>query len=161
MAASGPRSKNSRTASPTISGGNARIPCSGRSNEAIILKRSACSPADEARPNTCRPVGMSRCSISSNCSYSAKTRASRSVSCLGMNRRRQLHKLRLDYLGKPSRLFTRLKLFLRINHDHARLSLPQRDVELAQLRFDLQMTQSTHVEALATERNVGTPVREQ
>ena len=63
-----PCSAKHRIASSAISGGNARTPNSGRSNDAIILNRSICSPADDARPNTCRPVGISRCSISSNCS---------------------------------------------------------------------------------------------
>ena len=76
-AALDPRPTNSRTAGSTSSGGNAFTPYSGRSNDAIILNRSICSPADDARPKTCRPVGISRCSISCNCSYSSKTRASR------------------------------------------------------------------------------------
>src|ERR1051326_4264069 len=169
IAASDPVSTNHRTASSTTSRGNARTPNSGRSNDATIFNKSICSPADDARPNTCRPVGISRCSISSNCSYSAKTRASRLVESLVptgdlyrlANGRRELHKLRLKNLREPPRLFARLKLLLRIDDDHARARLPQRETQLPQFVFDLQMTQRADVETVASQWHVRAAVGEQ
>src|SRR5918997_565670 len=46
----------------------ARAPDSGLSNEATIRSMSRRAPDSGARPKTCSPVGMRRCSISVTCS---------------------------------------------------------------------------------------------
>ena len=141
------------------SSGSARTPASGRSNEAIIFSRSVFSPADDGRPKTCRPVGINRCSISSDCSYSANTFASRSsvhevflaatgFLCDFAQARSFTNPAHSEYLRAAASLHWIQILFAYRRRPHALASV-QRDRELSQLRLDLHLPERAQVQTAA------------
>src|SRR5688572_3167996 len=149
-------------ASSMNSSGSARTPLSGRSNEAIIFNKPPRSVADDGRPKACRPVGINRCSISSNCSYSSKTCSSLDfVKRILRNSRGKFYETRLQELRKLSCFLTGLELLLRIDHDQVGAHLPERARQLEQLGFDLHLSQHAHVHHVAAQRHVRASISKQ